>query len=150
MAHNSANTKARQQTIGPTFLANFFSLGFRPTHMLHSLLFLPLFSTFLTCTFKIHWLRRNMLMVTSLPVPFHGKTQKCVLQLSLADVLCKDYSRSSIIHDCVCATLICRYLRGTVLHLATEYEDILPQSEQPSNTLQALKLFDGWLNHGAS
>ncbi|XP_020619456.1 endoplasmic reticulum aminopeptidase 1-like isoform X1 [Orbicella faveolata] len=42
-----------------------------------------------------------------------------------------------------------RYLRGTVLHLATEYEDVLPREER-TNTPLALDLFDGWLGHGAS
>ncbi|KAL9985906.1 hypothetical protein ACROYT_G008359 [Oculina patagonica] len=39
-----------------------------------------------------------------------------------------------------------RYLRATVLHLATEYEDVLPKNVRSlSHTTKALQLFNGWL-----
>lgn len=41
-----------------------------------------------------------------------------------------------------------RYLRATILHLASDYEDVFPD-DRPY-TKEALRQFDGWLNRGES
>lgn len=43
-----------------------------------------------------------------------------------------------------------RYLRATILHLASDYEDVFPEDRPKllENTREALRQFDGWLNGG--
>jgi len=62
---------------------------------------------------------------------------------------CPDYNIFSALEDSLYMAVffICRYLRATALHLATEYEDV---EEVQTNLPIALGLFDGWLYRGVS